>query len=165
MDNPINGTPEVPTPDNDFDVVVTVGQDGEVVETVPTYEHNNCEAIIKRLTQERDTFIEETHRLRTEQIDGSDPRLATFWERAQELADNANHCEVFDQIAEALGGPSRVKEFVVTLYFTASWSTTVEARSEEDAIEQARESFGYNADEGDFENVDEDRYNATAEEV
>lgn len=171
MDNEINGTPEVPNPtpavsdgwhESADGLTVSLYKDNEVVivqtASQAAYRLNINDSTIERLTARVNT-------LESEQITGDDYRLADFWAKAQELADEAGHCDVFDQIAEALGGPARVKEYQVTLSFTATWSTTVEARDESDAIEQARESFRYNADEGDFENVDEDRYNAEAEEV
>lgn len=43
------------------------------------------------------------------QITGDDLQLAEFWEKAHRYADNAGQCEVFDRIAEELGGPRRPK--------------------------------------------------------
>ena len=84
--------------------------------------------------------------LRTEQIEGSDPRLTDFWAKAQELADRANHCEVFDNIAEALGGPRRQREYSVRVTFMVSVPVTlnmaVEARDEEEAREYAEDNIG-----------------------
>jgi hypothetical protein len=45
-----------------------------------------------------------------EQIKGDDPRLAEFWAAAAKLATTAGHCETYDAIAVALGGPAR-KDF------------------------------------------------------
>jgi hypothetical protein len=81
--------------------------------------------------------------LQTEQILGSDSRLADFWAQAQELADNANHCEVFDQIAEALGGPSRVKDWSVQVTLMVSipvtYTVECEAKSSDEAEEYAKD--------------------------
>src|SRR5690606_38548776 len=43
---------------------------------------------------------QEIDRLQNEQIDGDDPRLSSFWEKAQRIADYADYCEVFDRMAE-----------------------------------------------------------------
>lgn len=61
---------------------------------------------------------------RTRQISGSDPRLELFWERAGELADEAGHCQVYDQLAEALGGEARRKDYDVTVTYRFSVSLT-----------------------------------------
>lgn len=104
----------------------------------------------------------EVVRLQTEQIDGSDPRLADFWAKAQELADKANHCEVFDNIAEALGGPRRTREYLVSVtgYVTVpvTYSYTIEAGDKDEAIEQAEEYFT-SMDGSDLEDY-ADWYNA-----
>ena len=39
--------------------------------------------------------------------DGSDSRLAPFWEKAQALAVEKGFCAEYDKIAHALGGPTR----------------------------------------------------------
>jgi hypothetical protein len=114
----------------------------------------------------------EVNALRTEQIVGSDPRLTDFWQTAMELADNANHCEVFDQIAEALGGPSRVKEYSVTVSFNMTVPVTVtvavEARNEDDANDQALEMVrdqnpSEHEDYADWYDAELDRYSMSAE--
>ena len=93
-----------------------------------------------------ESLNETVSRLSNEQIDGSDYRLATFWEKAQELADEAGHCSVYDEIAEALGGPAREREFEVEFTFTQT--ITVTARDEEGAEELARDMLSdYNADD------------------
>lgn len=151
----------------------------ESVPTVPVFEHNNCEAIIAELKSDAQRLgaslteaREELTRLRTEQIDGSDPRLADFWAKAQELADNANHCEIFDEIAEALGGPSRVKEYEVVVSFQVTvpvtYTVTVEARNDDEAIEQAEERIGYYGadhfeDDADWYNAEVDTYSVSSE--
>jgi hypothetical protein len=42
------------------------------------------------------------------QVTGSDDRLDDFWAEAQRIADEAGHCRIFDDLAEALDGPRRV---------------------------------------------------------
>jgi hypothetical protein len=84
-----------------------------------------------------DSLNETVSRLSNEQIMGDDHRLTTFWEKAQELADNAGHCSVYDEIAEALGGPAREREFEIE--FTFTYSVTVTARDDEGAVDLARE--------------------------
>ena len=105
--------------------------------------------VIEAIRQENET-------LRTEQIVGSDPRLTRFWEQAQELATRANHCDVFDDMAEALGGPRRIKEYTVTtsvpVVVWVSLSTTVEATDEEQAEEYAYDNFRrMDLDRGDYD--------------
>ena len=119
-------------PDNEFDVVVTVGDDA------PIFEFPSPESVtIAELTAQVAILTERVTALRSEQIDGSDQRLANFWSRAQELADRAGHCDVFDDIAEALGGPGREAEFEVTISVSAC--VTVTARDKESAEESACE--------------------------
>lgn len=69
---------------------------------------------------------------RTRQIDGSDPRLSSFWERAGDLADQAGHCEIYDELAEALGGEPRRQDYDVTVTYRYSVSLT---RSEADSFD------------------------------
>lgn len=139
-------------------------------------ELNRLWALLATARTNADQLANEVARLKTEQIDGSDPRLADFWAKAQELADKANHCEVFDQIAEALGGPSRIKEYEVTVDFyvtvPVSLSISVEARDEYDACEQAIElAGGYGSSDlennADFWNaeIQHDTFEAEASEV
>lgn len=116
--------------------------------------------------------LAEVVRLQTEQIDGSDHRLADFWAKAQRLADDANHCEVFDNIAEALGGPRRTREYFVNVsgYVTVpvTYSFTVEASDPDEAREQAEELFS-DMDASDLEDyadwysADLDTYSVTSE--
>lgn len=87
----------------------------------------------------------EVNSLRFTQIKGDDPRLSDFWAEAQELAARANHCSVYDDIAEALGGPRRTREYSVTVSVPVTvWvtlSTAVEATDEEEAEEYAYDNF------------------------
>lgn len=146
-----------------------------IVENTVT-ELNNLWTRLATESGENAEFRVTISNLRTEQIQGDDPRLADFWAKAQELADKANHCEVFDQIAEALGGPSRFKEFEVTVDFyvtvPVSLSISVEARDEYDACEQAIElAQGYGPSDlennADFWNseIQRDTFEAEASEV
>ena len=122
------------------------------------------------------TLKTEVDTLRFSQIDGSDSRLTDFWARAQELAERANHCEIFDEIAEALGGPRRTREYSVTIsaYATVPVTVTiaVEARDTEEAEEYAmNEISGYsnwnlqqNAD-WDSAELDDDSMTCEVEEA
>ena len=112
------------------------------------------EVIVRSLNLEEYTV----RRLRDEQIDGSDNRLTDFWAKAQELADKAGHCRVFDEMAEALGGPGRERDYTVTFTYTGTF--TVSARSEDEAVEFAREGIQDHYNIGDLSEddytVDED---------
>jgi hypothetical protein len=92
--------------------------------------------------------------LRFEQIDGSDARLSDFWEKAQKLADDANHCEVFDQIAEALGGPRRYRDYEVRVTFMVTlpvtYTVSVQATDDDEAISEAEEIIN-DMDTSEFE--------------
>lgn len=142
MDNENNGTPEVPS--------------GDAETPPPTVGiHDNCTAKMVELQQTIANLRAEINTLRTEQIDGSDPRLADFWEKAQRFADDGNYCEIFDQIADALGGPRRIREYevVVSGTVTVPWSitVTVEATDEDEARENAEEKVDYRYSADDLE--------------
>jgi hypothetical protein len=119
----------------------------------------------ERFAEYTTELFQQVSRLSNEQINGSDPRLADFWAEAQELADKAGHCQVFDDIAEALGGPSREKDYTVevTMMVSVPITYTVEttARSAEDAEEYAREIVAYTS-ASDFEDY-ADWYSAEAD--
>lgn len=125
-------------------------------------ETESDQGIAERLNTARAEVV----RLQTEQIQGSDHRLAEFWAKAQELADRANHCEVFDQIAEALGGPRREREYTITvdLMVSVPVSVTVSGsfRSEEDADDYARD-YVRNMSGSEFEDQYTDWYSADAD--
>ena len=147
MNEQDNGTPEVPTGDTD---------------TPPPTEtiHADC---VTKLADQQVTISEmrgEIDRLRYTQIMGDDHRLADFWAKAQELADSANHCDVFDDLAEALGGPRRQREYTVTVPVMGYVTHTVMATDADDAIDQSRYM---DVDEGDIQNCDYDYYNVEAE--
>jgi hypothetical protein len=131
--------PESPSGDSDTPPP-TVAPVGAIVD------HGDC---VKRMTELEETISSLRGRidiLSNEQIQGSDSRLSDFWQKAQELADRANHCEVYDDIAEALGGPRREREFEVEFTFTQT--ITVTARDEESAEEYARDMLcNYTADD------------------
>ncbi|GED40669.1 hypothetical protein F6W69_19035 [Microbacterium oxydans] len=86
----------------------------------------------------------EVRRLRTEQIlDGGDPRLVSFWDKAGRIADYANFCEEYDRLADELNGVPREREWDVTLDVTLSLrlSFSRTARTSEDAIGIAEEGL------------------------
>ena len=128
--------------------------------------HADC---VAKMTDQQETISNLWGRIDTlnsEQIEGSDHRLSNFWAKAQELATEANHCDVFDQMAEALGGPRRLKGYTITLAISGYINIDVEAVDAEDAMEQASEAYrnGYvDNNFGDLDGVDEDWYNAEVE--
>lgn len=121
-------------------------------------------------------LVAEISKLRDEQISGDDDRLADFWAKAQELADKAGHCQVFDEMAVALGGPGRQRDYTVDIMVPitvmARFSYTVTARNDadaqDDALEMARQEAMYNLQDyidlddarADFDNSDIDSYEA-----
>lgn len=99
--------------------------------TLPSREAQAHALAVMRAREER-TLAEvaqlraEVNRLRNEQItDGGDPRLETFWENAQEAANEANFCSEYDRIAEMIGGPTRSVTYDVDLTVTLTSSVTV----------------------------------------
>ena len=100
-------------------------------------ELNQLERRAMSFEHELTTALEKIRGLRNEQIMGDDHRLTEFWEKAQELADRAGHCSVYDEIAEALGGPARERDYDVTVTYSATY--TVSARDPESAIDFATE--------------------------
>ena len=102
----------------------------ETIHAVCLADISGLQATIAELRARIDT-------LRNEQIMGDDHRLTDFWEKAQELADNAGHCSVYDEIAEALGGPARERDYDVTVTYSATY--TVSARDPKSAIDFATE--------------------------
>lgn len=68
--------------------------------------------------------------------DGSDYRLAEFWERAMANAEEEDYCSEYDRMAEALGGPRRPVETEVEVTVTLSFRTTVNAREDDDLDEE-----------------------------
>lgn len=86
----------------------------------------------------------EVQRLRTEQIlDGADPRLVGFWDKAGRIADYADFCDEYDRLAEELNGVPREREFEVRMEVELTFTVykTVTARNEDDAEEVAREDL------------------------
>ena len=89
-------------------------------------------------------LMAEVERLRSEQIiDGADPRLERFWERAGRIADYADYCSEYDRMAEELNGPGRTREFEVSydVTLTVPVTVTVSARDEDAADDVAREEI------------------------
>ena len=175
-----NGTPEVPTGDTETPPPTEQYEDGTLgifdTESGATFadrasvteELNRLARIIKNNNKLLVSKDERILALRTEQIWGDDPRLADFWEKAQRLADNANYCQVFDEMAEALGGPSRIREYevVVSGIVTVPWSitVTVEAKDDNEALEYAEQMVQDNYRDSDMEDH-ADWYEATDMDV
>lgn len=81
---------------------------------------------------------------RTEEItDGSDHRLAVFWDNAGEVATDHDMCGEYDRMVEAVDGITRYREFDVAMDVTVTVRVyrTVEARTHDDAIEDAEEGI------------------------
>jgi hypothetical protein len=107
----------------------------------------NIDPLIQRLRDEvaqkssdAETWRERYNSAMRDQIHGDDPRLTDFWELAQQRADQANFCEQYDILAEALGGPSREKEY--TVHHAITVSVTVSGYTAQTA--------GNNPDSSDF---------------
>lgn len=86
----------------------------------------------------------EVRRLRTEQIlDGGDPRLVSFWDKAGRIADYANFCEEYDRLADELNGVPREREWDVSLdvVIRARVNYRRTARTDEDAISAAEDDL------------------------
>jgi hypothetical protein len=145
MNEQDNGTPEVPTGDTDTppptETIPNGFPDGWHVDGTGfkrIYSANTVQTLDAQEFAKYTTSLLESHRkLVHEQIMGDDHRLTEFWEKAQELADNAGHCSVYDEIAEALGGPARERDYDVTVTYSATY--TVSARDPESAIDFATE--------------------------
>ena len=164
-----------PTPDNEFDVVVTVGDDGIV--SIPTpprgyaFEngafvwHNgtgqsqpvSCEAIASNLNEQ----IARANRLAEEAnqpIHADDWRLEDMWCEAARLADRAGHCSVYDDLVRELGGLPRERDYIVTIPVNGYVAVTVTASNADEAVEIAQGI----ASEDDAEDISLDWYNAEA---
>ena len=166
------------TDDEQFDVVVTVGEDS-IVDVTPTYAprgyafengafvwHNgtgqaspvSCEAIASNLNEQiaRATRLAEEA---NQPIHADDWRLEDMWREAARLADRAGHCSVYDDLVRELGGLPREREYVVTVPVNGYVSVVVTASNAEDAEEFAQGI----ADVDDAENLEFDWYNAGVE--
>lgn len=100
------------------------------------------------------TLTAENDRLKLSQISGDDPRLTDFWDKANELASNAGHCSVYDELAEELGGPGRVKSYDFTVDVTVTVTVTGSGRDEDAAWENVDREMIHEA----FENTSTDAY-------
>lgn len=81
---------------------------------------------------------------RTEEItDGSDQRLVEFWDAAGEVATDHDMCGEYDRMVEAVDGITRYREFEVAMDVTVTLRVyrTVEARTHDDAIEDAEDGL------------------------
>lgn len=88
----------------------------------------------RTLAIERQQTIEALH---NNQIEADDPRLSEFWKRAHEVATNAGHCRVFDDLVEELGGPPRTTTFDVEIEVSLTRTVTlsVEAPMNADTVD------------------------------
>ena len=169
MDNPT-------TPDDEFDVVVTVGDDNivDVTPTIPprgyAFEngafvwHNgtgqsmpvSCEAIASNLNEQ----IERAQRAEASITDYSDHRLEDMWREAGAIADRAGHCSVYDDLVRELGGLPRERNYIVTIPVNGYVSVVVTASSADEAIELAQDV----ASEDEADDLSLDWYNAEAQQ-
>jgi len=96
--------------------------------------------VIAQLTEQVATLTERI-RVLTEQsqrqISADDWRLTDMWARAAELADEAGHCSVYDDLVRRLGGIPREREYEITFY--ASQTVTVSASDADSAMQVADE--------------------------
>lgn len=96
----------------------------------------------------------EVDRLRNEQIKGDDPRLAEFWAKANEVASNAGHCSVYDQMAQELGGPGRVKSYDFDVSVSTSVSVSAQGLTPDEAWQNVSREEVFEA----FQNSNIDSY-------
>ncbi len=113
MTDPSNATPdEGSTPDeenthNPFD----------------NYSHSALTEMLLSARRDINDLTEQVRQL-SQSIEGSDPRLAEFWRKAQDYAQSVGFCSEFDKIAEHLGGPAR--SLAWSGYVTTTVSLTVQ---------------------------------------
>lgn len=121
---------------------ITITPDNRIADITLAWEM----AIIEQARRNAEAQVEgmrnELYRLRVEQIKGDDYRLTDFWAEAQRLADEAGHCQVFDDLAEALGGLRRTRSG--HLHVTRVVTYTVDVEDTED----------YSEDDLDFDNAE-----------
>lgn len=125
-------------------------------------EHPTREVELERMLSAANDRIRE---LEQQQITGDDPRLATFWENAQRIADYADYCDVFDRMAEELGGPRRMRDYGVDVEVRFTVRVNVSATDENDAlqrveteevVESVREYLdGFDSSDWDAENAEQ----------
>lgn len=111
---------------------------------VPATTPESTASLIAQLHETIDRLRTELDVARGEQItDGSDERLAAFWNRAERIATAAGFCEEYDRIAEGLNGPRRERDWEVRLEVTVTLTTyqTITARDLDTAIEEAEQNL------------------------
>lgn len=119
-------------------------------DTTPTDTHTSAgdlfsdysrEAIIEMLTRAQARIA-----TLSAQVEGSDPRLETFWADAKRIADHAGFCTEFDRIAQALGGPVRQLDWsgVVEVEITLTVAVPVGGTASPEEVEN--HTMDYEAD-------------------
>lgn len=121
---------------------ITITPDNRIADIATAWDMALLEDANRALGAEAERLAERVRALSNEQIKGGDHRLTDFWAEAQRLADQAGHCEVFDELAEALGGPRRTRSG--HLHVSRVVTYTVEVDDIED----------YSEDDLDFDNAD-----------
>jgi hypothetical protein len=111
----------------EFDRFELLTESEQWAELNPVESRDSAE--IARLNSENATLRLMVGTLQNEQVKADDPRLSDFWELAHRFANNAGYCEVFDRIADELGGPRRQKTY--TVRHSATVSMTVEFETEQ----------------------------------
>lgn len=117
----------------------------------PIVEEPTREVVLERQLQAANERIRE---LEQQQIKADDPRLSEFWDEAHTLANNAGHCSVYDNLVEALGGPRREKDYIMTLDVTMRVRVRSTGTDSDDAFEnldqesvdEAVREFTHNSD-------------------
>jgi hypothetical protein len=63
----------------------------------------------------------------------SDHRLQPVWEAAHRAANDAGHCEVFDELMDEIGAPRRQRDQEIEITLTFNTTITVSATDEDEA--------------------------------
>lgn len=97
-----------------------------------------------RLRHELDTYRSQEEsriislRIQTERADNADERLQKVYDRLLEEAESREWCSEFDNIMEELGFPPRTHDYTVRFDVSGEVTMSVNARNEDDAVEEAR---------------------------
>ena len=98
-------------------------------------------------------LAERIEQLNTPIEDGSDPRLASFWDKAQRYAQTAGFCEEFDRVADALGGPSRMVDWAGVAEAEVTITVPVPVAGHDSAVDVRNGDVNYDLDSYDVANA------------
>ena len=117
------------------------GYAGEMARTQADLVAAEARAADLALTVERQQ--REINRLQLPITDGADDRLATIWEKGEQIANDENFCSEYDRLVEAFGGTPRERDFRVTLTVTLTQRVTVSvsARTSDEAEDAAIDAY------------------------